>query len=98
VPKSGRGHDEFDSNLCLSHEAIATARDPAKQFFTIGGILNANYLIDLHGGGQKYQRAVVVHDDSFRLFRHGGFVGVPESNHNWNPDLNTFATPAILRA
>jgi hypothetical protein len=68
TPKSGRGHDEFDSNLCLSHEAIAAARDPAKQFVTIGGILNANYLIDLRGSGEKYQRTVIVHNDSFRLF------------------------------
>jgi hypothetical protein len=97
TPKAGGGHDKFDSNLCLSHEGVAAARDPAKQFFTTGGILNANYLIDLRGGGEKYQRAVVVHNDSFRFLCHGGLAGVPESHHNWNPDLDAFAAPAILR-
>ncbi|HXN98984.1 MAG TPA: hypothetical protein VN881_07915 [Candidatus Acidoferrales bacterium] len=98
MPKSGGGDDKFDPNLRFAHEAIASADDTAEQFFRIGGILDVDYLIDLHGGGQKYQRSVVIHDYCFGLFRHGRLVGGPEPNQHRDPDLDTLATPAILRA
>ena len=98
APKSRCGHDKFDADLRLAHEAIASADDTAEQFFRVGGILNVDYLIHLHCSGQQYQRSVVIHDYGFRLFRHGSLVGTAEPDQDWDPDLDTFATPAILRA
>jgi hypothetical protein len=98
APKSGSGHDKFDADLRLAHEAIASANDTAEQFFRVGGILDVDYLIHLHLSRQQYQRSVIIHDYGFRLFKHGGLVGTAESNQDRDPDLDTFATPAVLRA
>jgi hypothetical protein len=57
-----------------------------------------DYLIGLHFSRQKYQRSVVIHDYGVCLFRHGGLIGAAEANQDRDPDLDTFATPAILRA
>jgi hypothetical protein len=97
APKSRGGHDEFDRDLRLTHKAISQAGNPAEQFFSTAWILNANYLIDFHGSGEKYQRSVVIDYDRIRLFRQGMLIGVTQSDRDWNPGLHTFTSAAILR-
>ena len=97
LPKAGRRHDEFNSDLRLTHKSRAYAGDAAQQFLPDVGVFDANDLVHFYRSRQQDQRAVVVHDDGFRVLREGLLPRVAQPHDNGNSQKDTLAAPAILR-
>ena len=98
APKSGRGDNKLDSDLCLTHEAVAQVCDTAEEFLSATWILNANDLINVDGDREKYQGTVVVYYYRFRFFQHSTLAGVAQSNGHRYPGLDALTAATMLRS